>query len=565
MFNYIHQKKYAKFITLVIKRLTDGQIATKSNTLERLQIIDDLLLKHCQIKRQTSFMQELVVKNKLEIYIDKLNICPKNCQISKSSKILEVPLTLIAKDLDIYLQNFLKEISTQYIYPSPIVLQESHSNFLNGYLNIMELNSLVSLQKPIISNTMNMNFLKTSLASLHITPQNIMENVNTETPVKKIIQCLKIRIYPNNNQKIYINKCLGIYRLVYNESINVINNNKKYNFISVRDSVIKNINVKYLNNNWFNDLYFDSKSLACKEACNAFKSSFAKKEAFTIKYKSKTSKKQNCKIDHRVIKFKSNKLYLFKTKIKDNIYIRNKDVKKIKKIINNSICDSEIFRDDTKAYYLLINYETTSKIISKTIKRLSIDPGLRTYYNCYSKEGHLMKLGNNINSLYKKLVEKADKLASLKTNTTGKRKNNIKRRHKKVNTKIRNIIENIQNHITSFVASSCNEIITSKLDIMGMVRKAKRNINKNIVRDIYIKTPYKLEQKLKHQCNKYNTLLHIVDESYSSLTCSNCKNVKNKKDLKGNRIYDCQNCKIKIDRDYNAAKNIMLIKDNLFN
>ena len=51
--------------------------------------------------------------------------------------------------------------------------------------------------------------------------------------------------------------------------------------------------------------------------------------------------------------------------------------------------------------------------------------------------------------------------------------------------------------------------------------------------------------------------VHIVDRFYpSSKTCSNCGNIK--KDLTLNdRIYRCEACGLVIDRDYNAALNLL--------
>ena len=47
-----------------------------------------------------------------------------------------------------------------------------------------------------------------------------------------------------------------------------------------------------------------------------------------------------------------------------------------------------------------------------------------------------------------------------------------------------------------------------------------------------------------------------VNESYTSKTCSNCGYLH--KNLSNKDIYDCESCKIKIGRDINASRNVML-------
>jgi transposase len=66
-------------------------------------------------------------------------------------------------------------------------------------------------------------------------------------------------------------------------------------------------------------------------------------------------------------------------------------------------------------------------------------------------------------------------------------------------------------------------------NLKDIIKNSNRNINKNIVRDLLYKRISKLEKKLESVCEKYETKLHIIDESYTSLTCYNCMQVKEKK------------------------------------
>jgi putative transposase len=48
----------------------------------------------------------------------------------------------------------------------------------------------------------------------------------------------------------------------------------------------------------------------------------------------------------------------------------------------------------------------------------------------------------------------------------------------------------------------------------------------------------------------------IVDESYTSKTCTRCGWVHQK--LGGNKVFKCQRCALVINRDYNGARNVLL-------
>ena len=62
---------------------------------------------------------------------------------------------------------------------------------------------------------------------------------------------------------------------------------------------------------------------------------------------------------------------------------------------------------------------------------------------------------------------------------------------------------------------------------------------------------------MKYKCEEYGIEFIQADRLYpSSKTCSGCGHVK--KDLKlKDRTYICPICGLKIDRDYNAAINLM--------
>ena len=67
---------------------------------------------------------------------------------------------------------------------------------------------------------------------------------------------------------------------------------------------------------------------------------------------------------------------------------------------------------------------------------------------------------------------------------------------------------------------------------------------------------YEFKERLKSTAKYYGRKVYECGEAYTSKTCGNCGEIDD--DLNGKKIYKCRNCKIKLDRDINGARNILL-------
>ena len=67
---------------------------------------------------------------------------------------------------------------------------------------------------------------------------------------------------------------------------------------------------------------------------------------------------------------------------------------------------------------------------------------------------------------------------------------------------------------------------------------------------------FEFKDKIGYLCKKYGKRLVMVEEDFTSKTCGAC-GVLNQ-GLKGSKVFECPSCGIILDRDENAARNILL-------
>ena len=250
------------------------------------------------------------------------------------------------------------------------------------------------------------------------------------------------------------------------------------------------------------------------------------------------------------------KIDFFKTKLKKKAKLRTRT--KYNKIYKNykPTSDCSILKDYNK-YYLLIPKTRDTEYIEPKQNIVALDPGVRTFQTFYSPSGECGKLGDNIVKALEEKHKKIDLLKSLITKTTSKiTKLHMKKRCTSLITKMKNIVTDFQWKMCSFLVKQYKTIIIPEFQTKQMSMKQKRNINRSTTRNMLTLSHYKFLEKLKYKCIEYQRNLMIVNEAYTSKTCGNCGAIK--QDLNGSKVYNCKNCGVRLDRDYNGARNILL-------
>ncbi len=123
----------------------------------------------------------------------------------------------------------------------------------------------------------------------------------------------------------------------------------------------------------------------------------------------------------------------------------------------------------------------------------------------------------------------------------------------KMHLKIFNIRHDTLHKLTTYLAKSHSKIVIEDLNVSGMMK------NRRLARAIADVGLYEFRRQLEYKCTWYGSQLIIAPRVFpSSKRCSSCGH---KKDglLLSEREYHCETCGIRIDRDLNAALNLVTV------
>ena len=172
-----------------------------------------------------------------------------------------------------------------------------------------------------------------------------------------------------------------------------------------------------------------------------------------------------------------------------------------------------------------------------------IVPNIKTFRRVRILNKRLKRLQRKVSRKY--LINKCNKY--------NKTKNILKleRQIELIHRSLRNIrINHIRKFVSELVKKQPQFIAIEDLNVKGMMR------NKHLAKDIANCSFYTIREHLIRKAKERLIAIRLVERFYpSSKTCSNCGHYK--KDLKlHQRVYHCDNCKEKIDRDFNASLNL---------
>jgi IS605 OrfB family transposase len=260
------------------------------------------------------------------------------------------------------------------------------------------------------------------------------------------------------------------------------------------------------------------------------------------------SKKKNTEYLH----FEDSSFPSFINKIKSKYSYTNKDHKRVNISFSNINSKKRgleiIYEKDTGKYYIHYPVEkdwfpTTDKRNDNQIKFtvnknrvISLDPGIRKFLVGYDPKGKSVIIGEGASKELTGLLLEIDKNPS-----------------QLLWRKVKNLIDELHWKTINYLINNYDTIILPDFRVSQMITSKKLSrMTKRLMCQFSF---FKFKEKLKCKCNWYNKKLIIVDESYTSCTCTNCGFIN---ETKGKETLNCVSCYLNIDRDIAGSRNIFI-------
>jgi len=362
--------------------------------------------------------------------------------------------------------------------------------------------------------------------------------------MKVINKSYKIRLYPNKEQKILLDKHFGCTRFVYNHFLNVRNVEYKTNKVNMSYYDTANeLSVLKTNDEFtfLNEVNSQSLQWALRFLDIAFRNFFRGQTKFP-NFKKKLNN-QSFKVPvNSTFKLKNNKIII--PKFKEGINFRGKLV--LDNLVKfNSV---NVSKTPSGKYYATLQGEFNYNPLEQNDNQIGVDLGIKEF----------LITDNGIKIDNPKYLKKSLKKLKYEQKQLSKKNKGSKNRNKQ-RILVSLIHEKITNKRMDFLHKLSQKIINEN-QVICLENLAVKNMIKNhkLAQSISDVSWSKFIEMLKYKSEWNNRQLVQIDRFYpSSKSCSECHYINDNLTLK-DREWSCPSCRTNHDRDINAAKNILI-------
>ena len=368
-----------------------------------------------------------------------------------------------------------------------------------------------------------------------------------------MLRAVKIRLYPNKIQTEQFNKLLGCYRVVYNQclarKIKSYKENKVSENLSTLGQFVHHELLKDDNFIWLREQNTKVLKQAVKDMLTAYKNFFEQHTGYP-KFKSKHDNKQSCRFELGAISKRNDytTYYLSLANIKNVKFRCNEKYARYLQKHHDNIRQATLTRLPCGEYYLSILVDGgLTHNIKETDAVVGIDLGIKDFV--ITSDGDVFDNLHFKKTETKKIKKLQRQLSKKQKGSNNRNKARIKlaKVYKKINDKKQYYLHAVSNSLIDENQVICME----DLNVKGMTK------NHNLAESILEMNFGEFRRMLEYKALWYNRRIVFVDRFYpSSKTCHNCGYINKELTLNG-REWICPHCGEVIERDYNAALNIL--------
>ena len=376
----------------------------------------------------------------------------------------------------------------------------------------------------------------------------------------------KVKLNPTTAQKALLRKFAHAARFSYNEAVARVNRGDKVNKMELRNAIVTHKGNAFFDDKaWLLETPKVVRQQAVFEATKNFKTCFTNQrnghiQRFKMSFRSRRTRSWTLGIEKQLKSVGGVLTVLPKTLGQMRYY---------GKLPFDGVPDGEctMHRNACGDVFLCVPVRVVvpqqgppGGVAVSDKPLVSVDPGVRKFLTCYSPSGEAFALGTEFRARALKLLQHIDRTNEQVAALAKRRRGDeaIRRTIRYLRNKKRRLYEDYRHlrdelhwQSANFLTARHSAIVSGKLEPQRMASRLRTKTN----RTMFAQSHGMFIERLRHKCLERQVPLLVVEEHYTSKTCGACGQCV---DVGASEVYRCTACGYVVDRDVNAARNILL-------